>query len=60
MSEKNNKSRPVKMGRGGPPGSGMMRPAEKAKDFKGSLKRLLGYLKPYKYILIIVFFLCQF
>ncbi len=48
------------MGRGGPPGSGMMRPAEKAKDFKGSLKRLLGYLKPYKYILIIVFFLCQF
>lgn len=57
MSEKNNKSRPVKMGRGGPPGSGMMRPAEKAKDFKGSLKRLLGYLKPYKYILIIVFFM---
>lgn len=46
---------PRKMiGRGGPPGSGMSRPPEKAKDFKGSLKRLMGYLKPYKFMIIIV------
>lgn len=36
---------------GGPPGM----PAEKAKDFKGTLKRLLAYLKPHKYSLIAVF-----
>ncbi len=29
----------------GPP---MGRPVEKAKDFKGTLKRLIGYLKPYR------------
>lgn len=56
MSEKNNK-RPVRVGRGGPPGSGMMRPVEKAKDFKGSLNRLLGYLKPYRFMLVMVFFM---
>lgn len=36
----------------GPGGFG--RPVEKAKDFKGTLKRLLGYLKPYRVNLIIV------
>jgi ATP-binding cassette subfamily B protein len=30
----------------GPMGMGM--PVQKAKDFKGTLKRLIGYLKPYK------------
>lgn len=41
------------------PGGGfaMGRPAEKARDFRGSLKRLVGYLKPQKIKLIIVFFL---
>lgn len=34
---------------------GFAMPAEKAKDFKGTLKRLLGYLKPRKYPLIAVF-----
>ncbi len=31
---------------GGPMGHGMMMPAAKSKDFKGSAKRLLGYVKP--------------
>jgi len=37
---------------GGPPGFGM--PGEKAKDFKGTLKRLVGYLKPHKVNLMVV------
>lgn len=43
--------------RGGPMGGpmGMGRPVEKAKDFKGTLKRLLRYLSPHKVNLIIVF-----
>ncbi|HON42325.1 MAG TPA: ABC transporter ATP-binding protein [Bacillota bacterium] len=42
------------MGPGGRPGGrghgpmGAMMPTEKAKDFKGSLRRLAGYLKPHK------------
>lgn len=42
--------------RGGPMGGpmGMGRPVEKAKDFKGTLKRLLKYLRPHKTNLIIV------
>ena len=41
---------------GGPMGGGMM-PVEKAKDFKGSLKKLAAYLSPYKIkIFIVVFF----
>lgn len=37
---------------GGPP---MGRPVEKAKDFKGTLRRLLKYLVPFKALLIAVF-----
>lgn len=33
----------------GPGGPGMMMPAEKAKDFKSTLKRLIRYLRPHKY-----------
>ncbi|MGG1663520.1 ABC transporter ATP-binding protein [Brevibacillus sp. NRS-1366] len=41
------------MGFGGP---GMLTmPGQKAKDFKGTLRRLLGYLKPYRTKLVIVF-----
>lgn len=48
MSEDKRERSPRQMvGRGGPPGSGMARPPEKAKDFKGTLRRLLRYLKPY-------------
>lgn len=38
---------------GGHPGQ--MMPAEKAKDFKGSLKRLLGYLRPRRMTLAVIF-----
>jgi len=41
------------MGRG-PMGMGMGMPVEKAKDFKGTLKRLLGYLSPFKIKLLLV------
>ncbi|MBR0597004.1 ABC transporter ATP-binding protein [Sinanaerobacter chloroacetimidivorans] len=43
------KKQPVKspMG-GGPMGGAMGRPTEKAKDFKGTLKRLVRYLEPQK------------
>ncbi len=37
---------------GGPMGFG--NPVEKAKDFKGTLKRLIGYLKPHKINLVVV------
>ena len=56
MSEKNkaaNSGR--KHGGGGPMGPGMMMPGEKAKDFKGTLRRLLGYLKPSRTKLFIIF-----
>ena len=38
------------------PGRGMM-PTEKAKDFKGSFKKFISYLSPFKFkILIVVIF----
>lgn len=53
MSEKGRPNRPV--GRGhGPGGPGMVMPGEKAKNFKGSLKRLIKYLKPRKITLIFI------
>lgn len=56
MSNDNKSSQPVRrpmgggMGRGpgGGPGGGMSMPVVKAKDFKGTLKRLVGYLAPQK------------
>ena len=35
------------------PGRGMM-PTEKAKDFKGSFKKLISYLSPFKFTILIV------
>jgi ATP-binding cassette subfamily B protein len=35
--------------------AGMGMPAEKARNFKGTLKRLLGYLKPHRFRLLVVF-----
>ena len=52
--QKNQSPQGPRIGRGGPPGSGMMRPPEKAKDFKGTLKRLLKYVKPYTITLFFV------
>ena len=39
---------------GGGPGGAMSRPVEKAKDFKGTLIRLVGYLAPQKMRFIVV------
>jgi ABC-type multidrug transport system fused ATPase/permease subunit len=43
-----------RMRRGGPGGGGFGRPVEKAKDFKGTFKRLIRYLKPHRTNLLIV------
>lgn len=50
MSEE---KRPRRRGPGHGP-MGAMMPAERARDFKGSLKRLSGYLKPHRVLLIVV------
>ncbi|MBE0450388.1 MAG: ABC transporter ATP-binding protein [Clostridia bacterium] len=50
MSEKNN--RPQRQGMGGP--GSMMMGGAKAKDFKGSMKRLVSYLGDYKFKIGIV------
>ena len=39
---------------GGGPGGGMMRGGEKARDFKGTMKKLLNYLAVYKISIIVV------
>ncbi|GFR36060.1 hypothetical protein TCEA9_18720 [Thermobrachium celere] len=52
MNQNRGMNRP--MGRGGGPMGGLARPVEKPKDFKGTFKRLLGYLKPHRLNLIIV------
>jgi len=51
MSNGNNKQtagKPMGRGMGHGPGGGMSMPVEKAKNFKGTLKRLVGYLAPQK------------
>lgn len=48
-------NRPNRGRKGGPMGhGGFGRPVQKAKDFKGSFKRLIGYLKPHRLNLLIV------
>ena len=53
-NQSNRQKTPVKRGPMGGPG-GMMRGGEKARDFKGTMSRLLKVLKPYKVTIIIVF-----
>lgn len=53
MSEKT--KRPASRGEHGGHRGGFVRPVEKARDFKGALKRLVKYLKPHKINLIVVF-----
>ena len=48
MSESSTQRRPAAGPRGGPMGGGMGMPVQKAKDFKGTLKRLSHYLAPQK------------
>jgi len=60
MSENKQGGRPGgarrgQMGGHGPMGGGFGGPVEKPKNFKGTLKRLLKYLKPYTVTLVIVF-----
>ena len=45
---------------GGPMGSFARGPVVKAKDFKGTLKRLLSYLKPQRISFILVFIFAIF
>ena len=56
MSEnnKNMPKRPMRGPGGGGPMGGFGMPAQKAKNFKGTLKRLIHYLKPHRLNLIIV------
>ncbi len=57
IQERKSSMRPGRAGRNGRGhfrGPGMALPVEKAKDFKGTLKRLLSYLKPRKIQLLIV------
>lgn len=51
MSEEKTYQRPPKRGHGG--GRGMM-PAEKAKDFKGSIGKLIAYIGRYKFPILVV------
>lgn len=53
MSEKNKEQR-VEDKNAGAAGPGFARPVQKAKDFKGTFKRLVKYLRPHKINLIIV------
>ena len=53
MAENNTHNRPPRRGPMGGGPRGMM-PGEKAKDFKGSIKKLLGYIGRYKYAILAV------
>ncbi len=63
MSRDNNRNQnnsipqrpPRRMGPGGPMGGPMGHPGEKAKDFKGTMKKLSGYLSKYKIAFLMVF-----
>jgi ATP-binding cassette subfamily B protein len=48
------KSRPVGFGMGGGRGRGMRGAMEKPKDFKGTMRKLIRYLKPYYFSIILV------
>lgn len=58
MSEDRKRLQASSQQRGGPMGGGPMgamgRPVEKAKDFKGTFKRLLSYFLPQKFLLLVV------
>lgn len=57
MSENNNKASKAPLRRGGPMGHGpgAMMKGEKARDFKGTMKKLIKYLSVYKVSVITVF-----
>ena len=43
----------------GPMGHGMRGGGEKAKDFKGTMKKLFNYIKPFKFTFLIGILLCR-
>lgn len=47
-------------GHGGGPGGALGRPVQKAKDFKGTLKRLIKYFRPFRINIIIVLIFALF
>ena len=49
MQMKNNSHGPAMMARG----RGMKGPGEKAKDFKGTMKRLIHYIRPYRVTMVV-------
>ena len=56
MSRDNRETGRRSQGRGGGPmGPGMMRAGEKAKDFRGTIKKLVQYLKKYQVLILVVF-----
>lgn len=52
--------RPGRRGGGGGPGFGLSMPAEKAKDFKGTIRRLINYLSAYKFKMFLIAFFITF
>ncbi|MGI6741455.1 MAG: ABC transporter ATP-binding protein [Brevefilum sp.] len=46
---------PIRLGRGG--GPGVMMPGEKARNFKGTIKQLVGYLGKYNWVILVVMLL---
>ena len=54
MSENREYSKNRNMGRRGPGGHGGMMPGEKAKDFKGTTKKILSYIGRYKIAIVLV------
>jgi len=56
MSENNNKDRKMQQNHGGPMGGpGVMHGGEKAKNFTGTVKKLVQYMKKYQVLILIVF-----
>ena len=54
MSENREYSKNRNMGRRGPGGRGGMMPGEKAKDFKGTSRKILAYIGRYKIAIVLV------
>lgn len=54
MSENREYSKNRNMGRSGPGGHGGMMPGEKAKDFKGTSRKILAYIGRYKIAIVLV------
>ena len=60
MSKERMSPPPMKHGKpgpGGPPGGPHGRPVEKAKDFKGTVKKLLKLVTPFRFKLLLIVFL---